>query len=133
MARHHPPRQIHLDFHTSEHITDIGGKFDAEAFADTLVRARVASVQLFARCWHGWMYYQSARFAERIHPHLNGRDMLREQIVACNARGIATPIYVATQVDRYSADRHLSGCNDCPTTVWESAGVSSRALEPACA
>jgi hypothetical protein len=37
-------RQIHLDFHTSEHIPGIGSDFDPEEFAATLERARVDSI-----------------------------------------------------------------------------------------
>ena len=34
-------RQIHLDFHTSEHIPGIGSRFDPDDFADTLAEADV--------------------------------------------------------------------------------------------
>ena len=39
-----PFRQVHLDFHTSPAIPEVGADFDAEAFADRLVAARVNSV-----------------------------------------------------------------------------------------
>ncbi len=58
-------RQIHLDFHTSEHITGIASKFDADQFADTLARASVDSVTCFARGHHGWIYYDTALNPER--------------------------------------------------------------------
>ncbi len=29
-------RQIHLDFHTSEHIPDVGAEFDADTFGNVL-------------------------------------------------------------------------------------------------
>ncbi len=48
-------RQVHLDFHTSEHIAGVADDFDAEAFADTLAKAHVDSVTCFARCHHGWI------------------------------------------------------------------------------
>jgi hypothetical protein len=86
-----PFRQIHLDFHTSAQIEGIGADFDPDVFADTLERARVNSINLFARGHHGWVYYDTARFPERRHPHLK-RDLLREQIEACHARGIRTPV-----------------------------------------
>jgi hypothetical protein len=38
-------RQVHLDFHTLEHIPDIGLHFDAEQFVDTLKRTHVDSVK----------------------------------------------------------------------------------------
>jgi hypothetical protein len=46
-------RQVHLDFHTSEAIPGLGSKFDGEAFARTLVDAKVNSITCFARCHHG--------------------------------------------------------------------------------
>ncbi len=56
-----PFRQIHLDFHTSEMIPDIGAEFDPDEFGDTLVRAHVNSITCFARCHHGWNYYRSEK------------------------------------------------------------------------
>jgi hypothetical protein len=98
-------RQIHLDFHTSEQIAGIGSAFDAEEFADTLARAHVDSVTCFARCHHGWIYYDTAAHPERRHPHLE-RDLLREQIAACHARGIRVPIYTTVQWDHHTAAEH---------------------------
>ncbi len=100
-----PYRQIHLDFHTSAEIGDVGADFCPDVFADTLQRARVNSINLFARGHHGWVYYDSKQFPERRHPHLK-RDLLREQIEACHARGIRTPVYVTVQWDHYTALRH---------------------------
>ncbi len=102
-------RQIHLDFHTSEAISAVGAQFDADEFADTLVRAHVNSINLFARCHHGWVYYDTPGFAERRHPQLT-RDLLREQILACRTRGIKTPLYVTVQWDHYTASRHPEWC-----------------------
>ncbi len=98
-------RQIHLDFHTSEAIAGIGSKFDADAYADTLAAAHVDSVTTFARGHHGWLYYRSERFPERIHPHL-ACDLLPEQIAACHARDIRVPIYITVQWDQFSAEAH---------------------------
>jgi hypothetical protein len=99
-------RQIHLDFHTSEDIEGVGAEFDAEEFAGTLERAHVDSITCFARCHHGWMYYESQAFPERVHPHLANRNLLREQIEACHARGIRVPIYVTIQWDHLTANEH---------------------------
>jgi hypothetical protein len=63
-----PFRQIHLDFHTHESIEGIGADFDPNEFADTLVEARVNSINLFARGHHGWMYYDSQAFPEKSTP-----------------------------------------------------------------
>ena len=79
-----PYREIHLDFHTSEEIPGIGADFDPDEFADTLVKARVNSITCFARCHHGWIYYDTDLNPERRHPHLT-RNLLKEQIEACHA------------------------------------------------
>ena len=100
-----PFRQVHLDFHTSEHIARVGDDFDPERFALTMERARVNSINCFARCHHGWMYYDTKRFPERRHPHLQ-RNLLKEQIEACHARGIRVPIYVTIQWDHFTALQH---------------------------
>jgi hypothetical protein len=85
-------RQLHLDFHTSPHIPGIGSEFDAEAFADTLQRARINSATVFAKCHHGMCYYPTKTGV--VHPHLApGRDLLGEQIEALHRRGIRAPIY----------------------------------------
>ncbi|HXF63737.1 MAG TPA: alpha-amylase family protein, partial [Caldilineaceae bacterium] len=100
-----PYRQIHLDFHTSEAIPEIGADFDPDEFADTLVRAHVNSITCFARCHHGWIYYDTRLNPERRHPHLT-RNLLKEQIDACHKRGIRAPIYTTVQWDHYTARAH---------------------------
>lgn len=99
-------RQVHLDFHTSEGIEGVGQKFDPEQFADTLAAAHVNSVTCFARCHHGWLYYPSKTFPERIHPHLDRPNLLGDQIEACHARDIRVPIYITVQWDHFTAKQH---------------------------
>ena len=99
-------RQVHLDFHTSEHIPGIGAAFDAEAFGDTFAAARVNSATVFARCHHGLLYYPSAKFPERVHPHLAVPDLLMQQVEALHKRGIKAPLYTSVQWDYYAATRH---------------------------
>lgn len=98
-------RQIHLDFHTSEHIPDIGADFDPEEFAATLKKAHVDSITCFARCHHGWIYYDTKTHPELRHPHLT-RNLLEEQIAACRAHGIRVPVYTTIQWDHYMATQH---------------------------
>ncbi|BCH61425.1 hypothetical protein RvVAR0630_40490 [Agrobacterium vitis] len=97
-------RQIHLDFHTSEHIPGIGSQFDAEAFVDTLKQSHVNSITLFAKCHHGWSYYPTKVGAP--HPNLSRPDLLGEMIAACNAADIETPIYLSVQWDERTARLH---------------------------
>ena len=98
-------RQIHLDFHTSEAIPGIGSAFDAGEFADTLAAAHVNSVTAFSRCHHGWLYHESSKFPERVHPHLTC-NLLAEQIEACHARNIRVPIYITVRWDHFTARQH---------------------------
>jgi len=98
-------RQIHLDFHTSEAIDGIGADFDPDEFADTLARAHVDSINIFGRGHHGWMYFESEKFPQRVHPHLVRRNLLGDQIEALHKRDIKCPIYLTIQWDNYSAMR----------------------------
>ena len=114
-----PFRQIHLDFHTSEAVPDIGVDFDPDDYAETLAKAHVNSVTTFARCHHGWLYYDSQEFPERIHPNLVNKNLLPEQIEACHARGIRVPIYITVQWDHYTAERHPDWLQQSPSGVLE--------------
>src|SRR5690349_14018624 len=98
-------RQIHLDFHTSEQIAGIGADFDPEVFVDTLVSASVDSITCFARCPHGWLYYDSKLNPERRHPQLQ-TELLRRQIEVCHDHGIRVPIYITVQWDHFTANQH---------------------------
>jgi hypothetical protein len=98
-------RQIHLDFHTSPAIPDVGASFDAKQFVATMKAAHVNSVTVFAKCHHGHLYYNTAR-PER-HPGLTRRmNLLGEQIEALHREGIAAPIYISVQCDEYAANTH---------------------------
>ena len=101
-----PSRQVHLDFHTSERIENVGEKFDAEAFAQQMKQAHVDSVTVFALCHHGWLYYPSQKFPHCVHPHLACPDLLLQQIRALHAQGIKAPVYLAVQWARQIADTH---------------------------
>lgn len=98
-----PMRQVHLDFHTSPAIPDVGADWDAEHFVGTLKRARVNSVTVFAKCHHGMNYYPTK--VGPIHPALRF-DLLGAQIEACHAAGIRCPIYVSVVWDVSAAERH---------------------------
>ena len=42
-------RQIHLDFHTSEHIPDIGKDFSKKQFQEALKVGKVNAINIFAK------------------------------------------------------------------------------------
>lgn len=97
-------RQVHLDFHTSEYIPDVGLHFDAEQFVGTLKQAHVDSVTVFARCHHGWCYYPST--VGKPHPKLKRPDLLGEMVRACRSNDINVPIYITVQWDERMAREH---------------------------
>lgn len=99
-------RQVHLDFHTSEKLAQIAHKFDPEAFADTLERAKVNSITCFSRCHHGMLYYASQRFPELVHPGLKEKNLLEKQINACHKRNIRVPVYTSVQWDYHMSWNH---------------------------
>lgn len=84
-------RQVHLDFHNSGFITDLGAEWDSRRLARRFKQAHVDSVITFAKCVHGWAYYPSQVVAH--HPALGGRDLLGEFIDALHREGIRAPLY----------------------------------------
>lgn len=96
-------RQIHLDFHTSPWIGDVGADFDAAAFADRLEAAHVDSITVFAKCHHGQCYYPTKTGIQ--HPALNGRDLLGEQLEELRRRGIRCPLYTTVVWEEDVAQR----------------------------
>ncbi len=96
-------RQVHLDFHTSPLITDVGSEFDAARFAQTLKDAHVNSINIFAKCHHGMAYYPSK--VGPVHPGLKF-DLLGEMIAACHKVDILTPVYITVMWDQYAAEQH---------------------------
>ena len=106
MATTLSPLQVHLDFHTSGDIPGIGADFNAETFARMAKEASLTSMTVFARCHHGYAYYPSKAFPERVHPHLANKNLLLEQIDALHAQGLKAPVYNTVQWDLYTAAHH---------------------------
>lgn len=96
-------RQVHLDFHTSPLIPDVGTTFDADAFAETVQSAHIDSITCFGKCHHGWSYYPTK--VGKTHPALTF-DLLGAQIEACHRRDIRVPIYLTCVWDNLAADEH---------------------------
>jgi hypothetical protein len=101
-----PFRQIHLDFHTSRYIKNVGAEFDPLEFVSILKKAHINSVTCFGRCHHGFMYYNSKLYPERVHPYLVNKNLLKEQVDICHKNNIRVPIYVTVQWDHYTAREH---------------------------
>jgi len=83
-------RQIHLDFHTSEAIENIGSAFDKKQFQQALIAGNVNSINLFGKGHHSWCYYPSE--AGSKHPGLDF-DLLGAQIEACHEIGVSVQVY----------------------------------------
>lgn len=96
-------RQVHLDFHTSEHIPDIGTKFDKAQFQQALKVGFVDSITLFSKCHHGWAYHPST--ANQMHPHLTF-DLLRAQLDAAHEIGVKVPVYLSAGYDEKYTRQH---------------------------
>ena len=122
-------RQVHLDFHTSEHIPGVGRKFDRRQWQKALKLGRVNSITVFAKCHHSWCYYPTK--IGRVHPTLK-RNLLGEQIAACHEIGVRAPIYFTVGWSATDAERHPEWCVRNPdrsihTTQWD---PNARAHDP---
>lgn len=110
-------RQVHLDFHTSEKISDIGEKFDKIQFQEALKKGHVGSITLFSKCHHGWAYHHTE--ANEMHPGLKF-DLLQAQIEAAHEIGVKTPVYLSAGFDEKMALRHPEWLvrNRDESTIW---------------
>ena len=99
-----PFRQVHLDFHTSPHIPDIGLDFDPDEFVATLKAGHVNSVTVFAKCHHGYSYYPTK--VGVVHPHLRRPNLLGEMIEAGHKAGIRVPVYTTVVWDELAWHTH---------------------------
>lgn len=100
-------RQIHLDFHTSEFIPDVGAKFSKAQFQQALLTAHVNSINVFAKGHHSWSYYPTK--VGHTHPNL-GFDLLGAEIEACHEIGVKAPIYFTVGWSANDAENHPEWC-----------------------
>ncbi len=96
-------RQVHLDFHTSEFIKDIGKGFSKENFQAALKGGHVNSITVFAKCHHSWCYYPTK--VGKIHPGLSF-DLLGEMIKAAHEIDVKVPIYITVGWSANDAENH---------------------------
>jgi hypothetical protein len=83
-------RQIHLDFHTSELIPDIGKNFSKKQFQEALKTGHVNAINIFAKGHHSWSYYPTK--VGKMHPNLDF-DLMGQQIEACREIGVKVNLY----------------------------------------
>ncbi len=96
-------RCIHLDFHTSPEIKGIGAKFSKEKFQQALKRANAQSINIFAKCHHGYSYYPTK--IGTMHPELKF-DLLGEMLDAAHEIGVNAPIYIPVGWSQLDAVEH---------------------------
>lgn len=96
-------RQVHLDFHTSEAIPDIGKHFSKQQFQQMLRKGHVDSITVFSKCHHGWAYHPTKE--NEMHPELQF-DLLKEMIDAAHEINVKTPVYISAGLDEKLARRH---------------------------
>ena len=96
-------RQVHLDFHTSGLIPNIGRKFSKSQFQDMLKLGHVDSITIFAKCHHGYAYFPSETIPK--HPGLSF-DLLAAQIEAAHEIDVKVPIYLSVGLDEHLAWEH---------------------------
>lgn len=96
-------RNMQLDFHTSEFIDGVGKKFDKHKFQRFLKDCKTQTINLFAKCHHGWFYYPSE--IGQQHPGLNF-DLLKEQVDAAHEIGVDARLYIPCGWSAYDAKIH---------------------------
>lgn len=98
-----PARQVHLDFHTSEHIKGVGTQFSKEDFQQALREGHVSSITVFAKCHHGYCYYPTK--VGTMHPQLDF-DLLGAMLDAAHEIGVKAPVYITAGWSALDAQRH---------------------------
>ena len=100
---HHRFRQVHLDFHTALECGTIGQDFDVQTFVETLRMGKVDTINIFAKCHHGYSYYPTRVGTQ--HPGLNF-DLLGSMVEHLHRADIKCPIYVSVKWDDLAGMQH---------------------------
>ena len=96
-------RQVHLDFHTSEYFPEVGNNWDKKQWQANLKKGHVNSINIFAKCHHGYCYYDT-KVGTR-HPKLDF-DLLKAQIKASHEIGVSTQAYITVGWNVLDAREH---------------------------
>ena len=96
-------RQIHLDFHTSPVVPDVGARFDKKEWQETLKLGHVDSITVFSKCHHGYSYHPTK--VNTMNPTLKF-DLLKAQLEACEEIGVRAPVYISAGLDEKDAAVH---------------------------
>jgi len=96
-------RQVHLDFHTTEKLKDIGENWDKSEWQLRLKEGHVNSINIFAKGHHGWAYYNTK--VGKRHPNLKF-DLLKAQIEANKEIGVSSRAYITVGWNVLDAKEH---------------------------
>ncbi|MGB6153146.1 MAG: alpha-L-fucosidase, partial [Pricia sp.] len=125
-----PTRQVHLDFHTSGDIPDIGKKFDKKQWQEALKTGNVNLINIFSKGHHGWSYYPTK--IGKMHPNLDF-DLLGAQLKASHEIGVKAPFYFTIGWSVQDAKEHpewtirnQDGSINAPGYDWEASGDTER-------
>jgi hypothetical protein len=99
----HRFRQVHLDFHTALEVESVGDQFDPKTFVETLKSGHVDTVNIFAKCHHGYSYYPTK--VGTMHPKLQF-DLLGTMIEGLHSADIRCPVYVSVKWDDLAGMQH---------------------------
>ena len=100
-----PSRQVHLDFHTSPDIPDVGKDFDKQQFQAALREGNLNSITIFAKCHHGLCYYPTKVGTQ--HPTMEpGFDLTGAMLEAAHEIGVHAPIYITAGWSALDAQQH---------------------------
>ncbi len=81
-------RKLFFDFHTHSAVVDVAEGFDADRWADELVKSHVQAISLHTVCGYGWRYYREGKHGW-VHPNLpEDLDLVGEMVRACHERDI---------------------------------------------
>ncbi|MDO5977401.1 hypothetical protein [Flavivirga spongiicola] len=84
-------RQVHLDFHTTEKLEDVGKNWNKKEWQQQLKDGHVNAINIFAKGHHGWTYYDTK--VGKRHPNLDF-DLFGAQLEACHEIGVRAQAYV---------------------------------------
>ena len=96
-------RQIHLDFHTGETVTNVASEYTDEEFAEMIDIGRINSMTIFAKCHHGLFYYYDTKYT--VHPHLK-TDLLPRMVKVCEEKKVDYCVYISAGLDEVNAKAH---------------------------
>ena len=99
-------RKLFFDFHTQRTAVDVAKGFDADKWADEMVKNHVQAISLHSVCDFGWKYYRKGEYGY-VHPQLpHGVDIIGDQIRAFRERGIRVIAYFNVRHSEMVAEHH---------------------------